>query len=217
MTLTVVADFLPPEVCEDYVFTRVCQSFTGGGGGIPACIAGFCTRGGGGIPACIAGLQAHTWGVSRPTPGMSPGQQMGGGVGIPACTEASTPPLPQADGYCCGRYASYWNAFLFFFFFSLSWHFESLVVKYRDSTLFLLAVADPGFPRGGSANPPGGGANIRFWQIFRKTAWNWKKNLDPRGRACVPHAPSDPPLINTGLNEGAANSRLLSNSRETTF
>ena len=24
-----------------------------------------------------------------------------------------TPPLPPADGYCCGWYASYWNAFLF--------------------------------------------------------------------------------------------------------
>ena len=23
------------------------------------------------------------------------------------------PPPPPADGYCCGRYASYWNAFLF--------------------------------------------------------------------------------------------------------
>ena len=22
-------------------------------------------------------------------------------------------PLPPGDGYCCGRYASYWNAFLF--------------------------------------------------------------------------------------------------------
>ena len=31
------------------------------------------------------------------------------------------------------------------------------------------AVADPGFPRGGGANPPGG-ANIRFCQIFLKTA-----------------------------------------------
>ena len=55
-------------------------------------------------------LQAHTWGgspgphlggVSRPTPG---------GV-IPSCTEADTPP---ADGYCCGWYASYWNAFLLY-------------------------------------------------------------------------------------------------------
>ena len=30
----------------------------------------------------------------------------GGGVGV------KTPP-PPADGYCCGWYASYWNAFLF--------------------------------------------------------------------------------------------------------
>ena len=32
------------------------------------------------------------------------------------------------------------------------------------------AVADPGFPRGGGANSPGGGANIRFCQNFPKTA-----------------------------------------------
>ena len=31
------------------------------------------------------------------------------------------------------------------------------------------SVADPGFPRGGGANSPGG-ANIRFCQIFLKTA-----------------------------------------------
>ena len=41
-------------------------------------------------------------------------------------------------------------------------------------------MADPGFPRGGGANSPGGGTNIRFCQIFPKTAWNWK-NLGPRG------------------------------------
>ena len=34
-----------------------------------------------------------------------------GGVCIPACTGANTPPPP--DGDCSGRYASYWNAFLF--------------------------------------------------------------------------------------------------------
>ena len=39
-------------------------------------------------------LQAHT---------------RGGGGGIPACTEADHP----ADSYCCRRYTSYWNAFLF--------------------------------------------------------------------------------------------------------
>ena len=54
------------------------------------------------------------------------------GVGIPAClgevcsgrvcsggsalgdVENPLPPRwKEADGYCCGRYASYWNAFLF--------------------------------------------------------------------------------------------------------
>ena len=48
------------------------------------------------------------WGVSRRRPGGCPGEGPGGC--IPACTEANTPP---ADGYCCGRYASCWNAFLF--------------------------------------------------------------------------------------------------------
>ena len=41
-------------------------------------------------------LRGLAWGVSRPTPGGSPGQ------------------TPQAGGYCCGRYASYWNAFLYY-------------------------------------------------------------------------------------------------------
>ena len=37
---------------------------------------------------------------------------------------------------------------------------------------FHIAGADPEFPVGGGANPRGGGggANIRFCQIFRKTA-----------------------------------------------
>ena len=56
----------------------------------------------------LGGLQAHTqgggWGVwssgvSKPTPG-----------GVSQHTLRQTP--PKADGYCCGRYASYWNAFL---------------------------------------------------------------------------------------------------------
>ena len=57
------------------------------------------------------------------------------------------------------------------------------------------AVEDPGFLREGGANSPGG-ANIRFCQIFTKTAWNWK-NLDRRvgGRGHASLAPPlDPPL-----------------------
>ena len=38
-----------------------------------------------------------------------------------------------------------------------------------------LSGADPGFSVGGGADPGvAGGANIRFCQIFRKTAWNQK-------------------------------------------
>ena len=52
-------------------------------------------------------------GVSRPIPrGYGPGimdYYNPRGI-IPACTEAESP--PSADGYCCGQYASYWNAFL---------------------------------------------------------------------------------------------------------
>ena len=33
--------------------------------------------------------------------------------GVPAPEGVCEDPLPKADGYCCGRYASYWNAFLF--------------------------------------------------------------------------------------------------------
>ena len=64
------------------------------------------------------GFQAHTqggssgvWpgGVSRPTPrGRSPGPHLAGCVSQHALRQT----LP-ADGYCCERYASYWNAFLF--------------------------------------------------------------------------------------------------------
>ena len=77
--------------------------FTGGGGvipasiagGIPACLAAGQVSGGlGGIPVCLAGFQADTQGevegsghgvsrptpggVSRPTPGGSPGPHPGG-------------------------------------------------------------------------------------------------------------------------------------------
>ena len=69
----------------------------------------------GGSPACLAGLQgglqAHTEG------GLQAHTQEGG---LQAHTQGGVSqralrhtPLPTADGYCCGRYASYWNAFLF--------------------------------------------------------------------------------------------------------
>ena len=71
------------------------------------------------------GLQADTqggsWegsgqeGVSRPRPRGGPGP---GGICSSGCLVWGQVPapegetLPPPDGYCCGRYASYWNAFL---------------------------------------------------------------------------------------------------------
>ena len=68
-------------------------------------------------------VSQHALHVSRPTPrgevegsglgGGSPGPHPGvsrptpEGGGIPACTKAE----PPVDGYCCGRYVSYRNAF----------------------------------------------------------------------------------------------------------
>ena len=101
-----------------------CQSVQGGW--YPSMHCRFLSTEGSGIPACIAGLQAHTrggggsWGV---WPGGSPGAQLGFGrswgvwpgggvsspttwglvVGIPACTEASTPhPPPQQMAAAAG-------------------------------------------------------------------------------------------------------------------
>ena len=58
---------------------------------------------------CLApgpGGRLGVWPVSSPRPG---GAGPGGCLSQHALRE--TPP-PPADGYCCGRYASYWNAFL---------------------------------------------------------------------------------------------------------
>ena len=55
------------------------------------------------------------------------------------------------------------------------------------------SVADPGFPRGGGANSPGGRQHM-ILPNFSKTAWNWK-NLGPQGGGARPlRPPLDPPL-----------------------
>ena len=54
---------------------------------------------------------------------------------------ADTPPPEQADGYCCGRYASYWNAFLFKMYrFQIEWNEISYIWrKILKSEEFYLA------------------------------------------------------------------------------
>ena len=112
------------EVCKGYVF-YVCLSVHSGGWypSIPCrWYPSMSCRSPGGV-------SQHTLEVSRPTPkgelersGQkrvggrpqahtgegSPDPHPGGGC-IPACTETD----PPADGYCCERYTSYWNAFFF--------------------------------------------------------------------------------------------------------
>ena len=88
--------------CEGYVFTRVCDSVHRRDA-IPAYIAV-------GIRACLWGVYSGgvcsggclLWGVS------APGGACSGGHLLWGCRDP-----PKADGYCCGRYASYWKAFLF--------------------------------------------------------------------------------------------------------
>ena len=57
-----------------------------------------------------------------------------------------------------------------------------------------LAVADPEFPRGGGANPQGGGANLLFGQKFPKNCMKMKE-FGPRGGWGASLAPPlDPPM-----------------------
>ena len=85
--------YRPQRSCEGYVFTRVCHSVRGG---VP---------GRGEVPGP---------GGSAPGGCLLPGGCLvqGGMLRGVVCTEAD---LPGRDGYCCGRYASYWIAFLLLF------------------------------------------------------------------------------------------------------
>ena len=111
-------DLLPPatKLGQGYIFTGVCDSVHGGGGGwgwYPSMHCRWypsmpCSRGCA-IPACLAG------GVPAPGGCLVQGGCSGGGAWSGGCLLpgglllVETPP----DGHCCGWYASYWNAFLF--------------------------------------------------------------------------------------------------------
>ena len=107
---------LANEICEGYVFTRVCLS-TGGGWypSMPCRYPGGVSRPtarGGGLRGLAVRVSRPTFrGVSRPTPG-------GAGVSRPTpwdsgVSQHALRQTPPADGYCCGQYASYWNALLY--------------------------------------------------------------------------------------------------------
>ena len=102
-----------------FLHVSVILSTVGVGGGVPACI-------GGGIPGPHPGgkLRGLAWGVSMPTPrGESWVVWLGGG-GFPGLhsggvSQHALRQTPPAAGYFCGRYTSYWNAFL------LRWGFKT--------------------------------------------------------------------------------------------
>ena len=54
-------------------------------------------------------------------------------------------------------------------------------------------MTDPGFPRGGGANPLSGGANLLFGQKFPKNCMKMKE-FGPGGHASLA-PPLDPPMI----------------------
>ena len=111
---------LPPatKLGQGYVFTRVCDSVHKGGGVVSqhalqmvsqhALHVSRPTHPRGKLRVWAGGVQAHTQGGAAlggvPAPG--------GWVCLCACSRGSPHP-PPPDGYCCGQYASYWNAFLF--------------------------------------------------------------------------------------------------------
>ena len=57
-----------------------------------------------------------------------------------------------------------------------------------------LTVADPGFPRGGGANPKGGGTNLLFGQFSPPNCMKMKKFWARGGAARSSRPPSDLPL-----------------------
>ena len=93
------------------------------------------TAGGGGVPGQVSPRQVHTPREQVHPPGQVPLQDQVHPLQVPPRTgypPGRNPPQDQVssrtrypprsrDSYCCGRYASYWNAFLFHLFFMKFW------------------------------------------------------------------------------------------------
>ena len=98
-----------------------------------------------GLPQCMLGYQAlptprsrHPPPAGTPRPGTPRQSRHTHTPGADPLEQAHTPPPPQADGYCCGRYASYWNAFLLHFVFTVRQWYICAIGKF--SAIFLSIV-----------------------------------------------------------------------------
>ena len=130
--------YRPQRSCEGYLFTPVCQSFCSQGG-LAQCMLGCQTPSPDeapprpGTPPVQAPPRAGTPSPLEQAPPRSrhpleqaphsswsrhPPEQAPPGAGTPPRAGPPAPPPPRSrDGYCCGRYASYWNAFLWNIYF----------------------------------------------------------------------------------------------------
>ena len=125
--LSHVSEFLPPttKLQESNVFTRICQEFCRGGeGGVHGEGGSVCGKGG----VCMAKWVCMAKGGGYVVKGViclwavcMAGGMHGGGHALGACVAGghawhTCPPRPDTTRYgrsMRGRYASYWNAFLF--------------------------------------------------------------------------------------------------------
>ena len=127
------------------------------------CVSVHCPRGWGGIPACLAAglrgglLSQHALQqVSRGVPGLggsARGEVSAPGGGLLLGWGGSAPgglvsehalrqtPPPRRDGYCCGRYASHWNAFLFVTSYVLKFLIFLILLRFTWLITFALEVA----------------------------------------------------------------------------
>ena len=120
VTSLLIHFYRPQRSCEGYVFTGVCLST---GGCLPQCMLGYHPpRSRHPPPGADTPRSRHPPGADIP-PGADsprsrhpPGADNSPGADTPL---EQTPPPPGRDGYCCGRYASYWNAFFFLHFLAL--------------------------------------------------------------------------------------------------
>ena len=83
------------------------------GRGLPQCMLGYHPLGAGTPRTRHPPGSRHPPRADTPPTRHPAGSRYPLGTGTPL---EQTPPWSR-DGYCCGRYASYWNAFLFIFYF----------------------------------------------------------------------------------------------------